>query len=221
MNATLAQRRYRLGARLFTRTARSFLWWLIGGAAVTFTISAVFADVLDMAAWAVTASIFQWFVAVSAGMVIPLLLPAQIAMGLTRREVTGALGVFGALLCAGAVLIVAVGFLAEYVLLSALAEPPSSFSGALAQAARYLVVTPLYCIAGMVIGAVGARMRNNGVHASALLVAGAALAAVCMWFEYSAPWSAVWAATALAFLGASTAVFTLVLRSIPIHPKRA
>ncbi|WP_035698712.1 hypothetical protein [Glycomyces tenuis] len=221
MNATLAQRRYQLGARMFTRTARSFLWWLIGGSLVTFTISIVFSDALEIGAWTITASVFQWFVGVSAGIAIHQVLPAQIATGLTRREITAAFGVFGALLCAAAVLFVAAGLLVEHALLSAVADPSFTLGETAAQAARYLVVTPLYCSVGLALGAAEVRMRPNALQVPALLSAAAVLAAACMWVEYSSAWSAAWTAAGIALIAAMAAAFVLLMRGAPVHPKRA
>lgn len=221
MNATLSQRRYRLGAHMFTRTARSFLWWLIPGAALTFGISVVFADELEIGAWTITASVFQWFVAVSAGIVIHQIMPALVATGLTRREVTAGLGVFGALLCAASVLFVAAGLFAEHALLAAVAEPPATLGETAGQAARYLLVTPLYCATGLLIGASEVRMRWRGyqlpvVFATAILLGGA-----CMWLEYAQPWTLVSTVAGLALFAGTATAFALCMLGAPIHAKRA
>ncbi|WP_156925846.1 hypothetical protein [Glycomyces arizonensis] len=234
MNTTLAHRPYRLCMRLFTRTARSFLWWLVIGIPVTFAITIVFGDAIEIGAWTIAASVFQWFVAVSAGMVIHLILPTQIATGLTRREITTAIGMFGALLCAASVLIVAAGFLAEHAMLAALDADPAPLGETLAHAARYLLITPLYCSVGLAIGAAEIRMRPGGsfhgfVQVPAILVIAGLLGVACMWFEYSPAWSDTWSAASsvawtgagLAFLGVMAAAFVLLMRGMPVHPKRA
>lgn len=220
MNATLSQRRYRLGSRMFIRTARSFLWWLAAGTPLTFAISIVFVDELDIGAWAVTGSIFQWFVGVSAGIAIHQVLPTQIATGLTRREIIGAFGVFGALLCAAAVLLVAAGFLAEHALLAAVAEPPVTLGETAAQAARYVVVTPLYCSVGLALGAAEVRLRLGGLNVLALLSAAAVLAVACMWAEYSSAWTPEWIVAGLTLLAVMATAFVLFMRAAPVHPKR-
>lgn len=233
MNATLSQRRYRLGAHMFTRTARSFLWWLAIGVPVTFAVSIAFADVFarEMSIWIITASVFQWFVAVSAGIVIHQVLPSLIATGLTRREITAAFGVFGGLLCAAAVLLVAAGLFAEHALLTAFADEPltvasrvepSTFGETAARAARYLVVTPLYCSAGLAVGAAAMRLRSGGLQVPILLSAASVLALACMWFEYTSRWGApAWLLAGFAFLAVTATAFVLLMRGAPIHAKRA
>lgn len=221
MNATLTQRRYRLGAHMFTRAARSFLWWLIPGALLTFGISVVFADELEIGAWTITASVFQWFVAVSAGVVIHQVMPSLVATGLTRREITAGLGVFGALLCAASVLLVAAGLFAEYALLAAVAEPPATLGETAGQAARYLLVTPLYCATGLFIGASEMRMRWRSFQLPAVFATAILLGGACMWLEYSQPWTLAATAAALALLAATAAAFVLCMRGAPIHPKQA
>ena len=220
MESLLAQRRYRLGLQLATRSARQFFWWIAIGVPGTLAISLIFADALEIGAWSITASILQWFVGIWSGMSIHLFLPTRIATGLTRREITVALAVHGALLSAGAVLIVAAGFFAEHALLSAVADPPLTLGETAVQAARYVLVTPLYCAAGLALGAAETRMRGGNAQVLAILLVAAALGVVCMAFEYGQWWFPEWTPAGVGLIAALSAAFALFLRDVPVHPRR-
>ncbi|MCH7230046.1 hypothetical protein L0U85_04110 [Glycomyces sp. L485] len=221
MTVLLTQRSQRLGVRLFTRAARDFRWWVIAGFPVTFAISLVFADVIEIGAWRITASVFQWFVAIWSGLTVHTFFQAGLAMGLTRREATVSLSVFGALLSAAAIAVVAVGLLAEHALLSAVAGPHFTLGETAATASRYLLVTPLYCCAGLALGAVEVRWRGGNAKAMPLLVASGVLALACMAFEYGQWWFPQWAPAGVGLAAALAAVFVLLLRDAPVQPKRA
>lgn len=233
MNATLARRRYRLGARMFLRSAKPFLWWLAIAAPVVLAVSIFFADVFaeETGLWIIAASVFQWFVGVTAGIVIHQVMPPLMAAGLTRREITAALGVFGGLLCAAAVLLVAAGLFAEHALLAAFADEPLTVASRVerpdlgetaARAARYLVVTPLYCSAGLTVGAAAMRLRPSRLQVPLLLSVASVLVLACMWFEFASRWgSPAWLLAGGALLAVTATAFVLLMRDVPMRPKRA
>ena len=220
MNHTLTTRRYTLGLRLAADALRAFRYWLLAGFVVTFGIGLVVANDLEIGAWAITSSILMWFLGVWSGMVVHTFLPTKLALGVTRREITVALALFGALLSAVAVLIVATGLFAEYALLSAVADPRFTLGDTAARAARYLLVAPLYCCAGMAIGAAEVRMRSNAAQVPVLLAAASVLALVCLSYEFGTWWFPQWTLLGVALVAALAAAAALALRDAPIRPKR-
>ncbi|GAB3654626.1 hypothetical protein [Glycomyces tarimensis] len=220
MKTVLARRRYRLGVQQFSRAVHAFRWWVIAGFPVTFGIAIVFADVIETGAWMITAAVFQWFVGIWSGVTVHYFLPSRVAMGLTRREATVSLAVFGALLTGAAVLVVALGLFAEYALLSAFAEPGLTLGETASRAARYLLVTPLYCCTGLALGAAAVRMRGGIGEVLLLIVTASALGVVCMAFEYGEWWLPQWTPAGVALVAALAAAFVLLLRDAPVLQKR-
>ncbi|MQM26103.1 hypothetical protein [Glycomyces albidus] len=225
MSTALAKRRYRLGTGLFLGSARWLRWILIAWIVLTPVLSAVFADVVEIGLWAITATVFQWFVACTAGIMLYQGLPGMLANGVTRREVTTAYLVFGALASAGTAAVVTAGFAAEHALLSAVAQPAGSWSADLAAGARYLLITPIYFFTGALIGAAALRFGGSHWFSALVLVAAAGHYAGVLALEYGfsgGPGTvAAWAAIGLAVIAILVAGTAAALRDIPVRANRA
>jgi hypothetical protein len=225
MNTRLANRRYRFGRRLFTGAVTCLRWWLIAGIVLVPALSAVFAEVFELGLWSVTAAVLQWFAAGTAGLMLFANLPVWISRGCTRREITVAYAVFGALATVGLSAYLMAGFAAEHALLALAAEPPTGLGEALGSGARYLAITPIYFFAGTLIAALATRFSGDNRFTAAVLFGAGALYAAVLYLEFNDAWfepsgsTAVWTATALALTAVLIAATAATLRSVPIRAK--
>lgn len=224
MDTRLAKRRYRLGLRLFTGSVRWLRWPLIGWIVLTPILSVVFISAIETGLWTVAATVFQWFVAVTAGIWIHTNLPGTLARGVTRRELTVAYLVFGALASAATAAVITAGFAAEHALLALTAEPLDTWSGTLASGARYLLITPIYFFTGTLIGALTVRFGGRTWFTAAVLFAAAAHYAGILALEFGffgGDALLAWAAVSLAVTAVLITALTINLRSIPVAAKGA
>lgn len=225
MNAALANRRYRFGRRLFTSAVSWLRWWLIAGIILVPALSAMFADVFELGLWSITAAVLQWFAAGTAGMMLFANLPVWISRGCTRREITTAYAVFGALATVGLAAYLMAGYAAEYALRALVAEPPTGLGEALGSGARYLAITPVYFFAGTLVAALATRFSGDKRFTPAILIGTGALYAAVLYLEFHDAWfdpgasTALWAAAALALAAALIAANAAALRSVPIRAK--
>lgn len=227
MDTALAKRRYRFGRRLFTGSVRWLRWPLLGWIVLTPILSAVFSSAIETGLWTITATVFQWFVAATAGIWIFTNLPTSLARGLTRRELTVAYLVYGALASIATAAVITAGFAAEHALLAQFAEPAGTWSETLTSGARYLLITPIYFFAGTLLGVLSARFSGDTWFTAAVLVGTGGLYAAVLFLEFNEAWfdagpsQVFWAATAFALTAALISAFAAALRSAPIRGKQA
>ncbi|RRS00810.1 hypothetical protein [Glycomyces terrestris] len=225
MSTALAKRRYRFGAGLFLGSVRWLRWVLLAWIVLTPALSVVLADVIETGLWPITATVFQWFVACTAGIMLYQGLPGTLANGVTRREITTAYLVFGALATAGTAAAVTTGFAAEHALLAAFGEPAGSWTADLAAGARYLLITPIYFFTGALIGAAALRFGGSHWFSAIVLVAAAGHYAGVLALEFGfsggAGMVAAWAAIGLAVIAILIAATVAALRDIPVRAGRA
>jgi hypothetical protein len=227
MSAALANRRYRFGRRLFSGAVTWLSWWLIAGLVLVPIVSAVFAQVFEVGLWTITATVFQWFAAGTAGTMLYTNLPVWISRGCTRREITVAYTVFGALTTVGLAVYLAAGFVVEHAVLALVAEPPTGLGEAVGSGVRYLAITPIYFFAGTLIAVLATRFSGDNRFSAAVLFGTGALYAATLYLEFNDAWfdpgwsTATSVATALALTAALVAACTAALRTVPIRAKQA
>jgi hypothetical protein len=223
MSDTLARRRYRLGARLFLGSVRWLRLPILLGLLAAPVLSVVFADAIETGLWRIVATVFQWFVASTAGIWLFTNLPTLLARGVTRRELTVAYLVFGALASVGTAALTTAGFAAEHALLDLFGAPLGTWDETLAAGARYLLITPIYFFTGTFIGAAATRFGDRTWFVVALLVACAGHYAGILALEFGDLDGRVagWAAVSLAVTAVLMTASALALRSVPIRAKRA
>jgi hypothetical protein len=221
--STLANRRYRLGVSLFLGSGRWLRWPLLLWVGAVPIASVVFMNAIEVGLWTISASVFQWFVASTAGIWIFTNLPALLSRGVTRREVTVAYLVFGALGCVAVGVLTTAGYAAEHALLDLFGDPLGTWDETLASGARYLLITPIYFFTGMFLGATATRFGDKGWFTAAVLVGAAGLYAGVLALEFADIDGrvALWAAGALAVTAVLIAASALALRSVPVRAKRA
>lgn len=227
METRLAKRRYRFGWRLFTGATIWLKWWLLTGIVLVPAVSAVLADVVESGLWSIAAAVLQWFAAGTAGMLLFGNLAVWISRGCTRREITTAFIVFGALTTASLAAYLTLGFVAEHAVMGLVAEPPTSLGVALGSGVRYLAITPVYFFAGGLIGALAARYSGSSGFTAAVLLGSGGLYAATLYLEFNDAWfdpgwsTAASAAAAVIVAIALAAGCAAALRSIPIRAKQA
>jgi hypothetical protein len=219
----LAKRRYRLGLSLFLGSSRWLRWVTLAWVVLTPILSVPLISAIETGLWAITATVFQWFVASTAGMLLYQTLPGTLAKGVTRRELTVAYLVFGVLASLGTAAIVTAGFAAEHALLALFAEPLGTWGQTLADGARYVLIAPIYFFTGVLIAAAALRFGGNHWFTAIVLVAAGGLytGVLALEFGYYDSAVAAWAAVALAVTAALVAGTVATLRSIPVRAKRA
>ena len=98
-NLKLATRRYALGFGVTWEAYRYFRWWFISIAAVAMlaplAIDQFSSAQIDLSAWELVASAGKIFSAIIAGTFLYTLIPIALAQGLTRREYSTAMALFG------------------------------------------------------------------------------------------------------------------------------
>ena len=221
----LAKRRYRFGWRLFTGATTWLRWWLLTALVLAPIASMVLANVIESGLWPIVASVVQWFTAVTAGLLIYANLPLWISRGCTRREITVAFAVFGALTSVAVAALITAGFAAEHALLALTEAAPRPWGETVEMGVRYLLITPVYFFTGTFIGAAAARFGGRPWFTATVLIGAAVHYAGVLALEFDvfgSGWEpAVWAALTLAATAVLIAAYALALRSIPVQPKRA
>ncbi|MEU5874299.1 hypothetical protein AB0A73_22420 [Glycomyces sp. NPDC047369] len=227
--AALARRRYRLGARMFAAAVRWLRWWIAAALALAVLGGPVIHAIwgANAGAWTGTISVLQWFTAVTAGVFLHNALPGYISRGVTRREITAAFLVFGALASAGLAALALTGFAVEHLALGLVADPADTWGEVLAKGARYLLIGPAYFFSGALVTAAAARIGKEGAFVVVLfllfpsmLIAGTLSLEMFGYTVDAFTWqAAAWAGSGLAFTAVLVAALVLVLRSVPV-PKR-
>jgi hypothetical protein len=225
MDTRLAKRRYRFGLGLFTGSVRWLRWPLLGWIVLTPILSVVFISAIETGLWTISATVFQWFVAVTAGIWIFTNLPGTLARGVTRRELTVAYLVFGALASVATAAVITAGFAAEHAMLALTADRAGAWGETLASGARYLLITPIYFFTGTYIGALAVRFGGRTWFTASVLLAAAGHYAGILALEFGFFGDdglvVAWAAVALAVTAVLITAVALLLRSIPVAAKRA
>jgi hypothetical protein len=225
MDTRLAKRRYRFGWRLFTGAMIWLGMWLAAAFVLVPLATVAFGDVIETGLWAVAAAVLQWFIAVTAGWIVYGNLAVWISRGCTRREITVAYAVFGALSTVALAAFITAGFAAEHALLALTADAPRVWSDTLGMGARYLVITPIYFFTGTFIAVAAARFGGRAWFTAAVLLGAAGFYAGVLALEFGVlgdEWRLVpWAGVALAVTAGLIAAYALVLRSVPVQAKRA
>lgn len=171
----LASRRYSFGLGITGEALRYFKYWLLAAFLVSFLLPLAlsrYAD-LDLSIWYYTANVAKWFTAFVAGGFLFALVPSMIAAGLTRRELSVSLGVFGVLWSAALGALAIAGFLAERAYYGANGWTHGvdtgdsivslgTWSETAAFAAVYPLVYLVHFAAGAVIGAAVYRWESTG-----------------------------------------------------------
>ncbi|SDD67900.1 hypothetical protein [Glycomyces harbinensis] len=225
MSTALAKRRYRIGVSLFLGSGRWLRWPLLLWAVGAPIASVLFINVVETGLWTITATVFQWFVAVTAGGWVYTNLPTLISRGVTRREITVAYIIFGILGSIAVATLTTVGFAAEHALLDLFGDPLGTWGGDLANGARYFLITPIYFFTGAFIGASAMRFGGRPWFVVVLIIAASGHYAGVLFLEFgyfTDPRSLlVWAAMALGVIAILVAASSATLRSVPIQAKRA
>lgn len=227
MTAALANRRYRFGWRLFTGATAWLSWWLLAGIVLVPVVAALFADVFEVGLWSIAAAVLQWFAAGTAGVMLFANLPVWISRGCTRREITVAYLVFGALSTVGLTAYLVAGFAAEHALMALFAESPTGLGEAAASGARYLAITPIYFFAGTLVAALATRFSGDSRFTAAMLFGTGALYAATLYLEFNDAWfdpgwsTVASAAAGLALTAALIAANVATLRNVPVRAKQA
>jgi hypothetical protein len=221
----LAKRRYRFGWRLFTGATIWLRWWLLTALVLAPIGSMALANVVESGLWPIVATVVQWFTAVTAGLLIYANLPLWISRGCTRREITVAFAVFGALTSVAVAALITAGFAAEHGLLALTADAPRPWGETVELGVRYLLITPVYFFTGTFIGAAAARFGGRPWFTATVLIGAAVHYAGILALEFDVfgrEWAtAPWAGLTLAATAALIAAYALALRSIPVQAKRA
>ncbi|MEU6248685.1 hypothetical protein [Glycomyces sp. NPDC047010] len=219
----LTGRRYRLGLAIALGAARPLRWILLAWIVLTPVMSLLLADVIETGLWLITATVFQWFVASAAGRWLYANLPGVLSRGVTRRELTTAYLVFGAIASLATTAIVTAGFAAEHALLTAAGNATGTWGGALADGARYLLITPIYCFTGALIGAAALRFAGSTLFTLVVLVAAAGQYTGVLALEFGffdgGGNLAAWAGICLAVTAVLVAGLAATLRTAPVRAK--
>lgn len=172
---TLPKRQYAFGVGIAGEGLKYFKYWII--AAVLFSFLGPlalsrYADI-DLSTWYYTANVAKWFTAFVGGGFLFTLVPNLVAAGMTRRELSVSMGVFGLLWSLGLGALVIAGLLAERAYYGAMgwsqgidANDTVAAIGSWGETAAFAAVYPLtylvYFAAGTVIGAAAYRWENTG-----------------------------------------------------------
>ncbi|MCD0446717.1 hypothetical protein LO763_24160 [Glycomyces sp. A-F 0318] len=225
MSTALAKRRYRIGVSLFLGSGRWLRWPLLLWVVAVPILSVVFSGALETGLWSISTSVFQWFVAITAGGWIYTNLPVLIARGVTRREATVAYLLFGGLAAVAVAVLATAGSVAEHALLDLFGDPFGTWGEAVAAGARYVLITPIYFFTGAFIGASAVRFNGSTLFTVIVLVASTGHYAGVLALEFGLFGGdgllAAWAAISLGVIAILAAASALILRSIAVQPKRA
>lgn len=174
-NLTLPNRRFTLGLGIAGAALNYFKYWIIAAVAIAFLGPLALAQYneIDLSTWFYTANIAKWFTAFVSGGFLYVLVPNMIATGMTRRELSVAMGVFGLLWSAALGALVFAGLLVERVYYGAMdwsqgvqGDDAVTAIGTWGETAAFAAVYPLmylvYFIAGALIGAAAYRWQSSG-----------------------------------------------------------
>jgi hypothetical protein len=174
-NLTLPHRRYSLGLGIAGAALKYFKYWILAAVALAFLgpLALSLSTEIDLATWFYTGNIAKWFTAFVAGGFLYALVPNMIAAGMTRRELSVAMGVFGLLWSAALGALVIAGLLAEHAYYGAMgwsqgvkSDDAVTVLGSWGDTAAFAAVFPLlylaYFAAGAVIGAAAYRWQGTG-----------------------------------------------------------
>ncbi|SDD67875.1 hypothetical protein [Glycomyces harbinensis] len=174
-NTRLPSRRYALGVGMAGEGVKYFRFWIAAAVLVSFlgplAISR-FNDI-ELSTWFYTANVAKWFTAFVGGGFVYALVPNMIAAGLTRRELSVSMGVFGAMwsLVLGACAVAGIAIERFYydamgwsqgIDADGAIAPIGSWGDTLAFAAVYPLLYLVYFAAGCVIGAASYRWESSG-----------------------------------------------------------
>jgi hypothetical protein len=174
-NLKLPSRRFSFGIGIAGEALRYFKFWIMAAALVSFLGPLAIASYtdIDLSTWFYTANVGKWFTAFVGGGFMFVLVPILIAGGMTRREISAAMGVLGALWSAALGALVIAGLLAEHAYYDAMgwsqgieANGTVAAIGSWGDTAAFAAVYPLtylvYFAAGAVIGAASYRWEHVG-----------------------------------------------------------
>jgi hypothetical protein len=171
----LPSRRYTLGLGIAGAALKYFRYWIIAAVALAFLGPLALSQYteIDLATWFYTGNIAKWFTAFVAGGFLYALVPNMIAAGMTRRELSVAMGVFGLLWSTVLGALVFAGLLAEHAYYGAMGWTQgiqsndavtalASWGDTAAFAAVYPLMYLAYFASGAVIGAAAYRWQGTG-----------------------------------------------------------
>jgi hypothetical protein len=174
-NLALPSRRYTLGLGIADAALKYFKYWILASIALAFLGPLALSQYteIDLSTWFYTGNIAKWFTAFVAGGFLYALVPNMIAAGMTRRELSVAMGVFGLLWSAALGALVVAGFLAEHAYYGVMGwtqgvqsddavTAMGSWGGTAAFAAVYPLMYLAYFAGGAVIGAPAYRWQGTG-----------------------------------------------------------
>ncbi|MCD0446716.1 hypothetical protein LO763_24155 [Glycomyces sp. A-F 0318] len=174
-NLQLPTRRYALGVSLPGEALKYFRYWILAAVAISFLGPLALSryNDIDLSTWFYTANVAKWFTAFIGGGFLAVLVPNMIAVGLTRRELSVSMGIFGLLwsLSLGAVVFAGIALERAYyhamgwsqgIDANDVVAPIGSWSETLGFAAVYPLVYLVYFTAGALIGAASYRWEGTG-----------------------------------------------------------
>jgi hypothetical protein len=174
-NLSLPNRRFALGLGLAGEGLKYFKYWIAAAVVLAFLgpLALSLSTEIELSTWFYTANVGKWFTAFVAGGFLYALVPNMIAAGLTRRELSAAMGVFGLLWSIAIGVLVFAGLLAERVFYDAMGwtqgiqlNDTITTLGSWGETAAFAAVYPLmylaYFAAGAAIGAAAYRWEGSG-----------------------------------------------------------
>jgi hypothetical protein len=174
-NLTLPNRQFALGLGIAGEGLKYFKYWIVAAVVLAFLGPLALSQTteIDLSTWFYTANIGKWFTAFVAGGFLYALVPNMIAAGLTRRELSVAMGLFGLLWSVALGALVFAGLLAERAFYDAMGWTQGvqtgdtvtalgSWSDTAVFAAVYPLMYLAYFAAGAVIGAAAYRWEGSG-----------------------------------------------------------
>jgi hypothetical protein len=174
-NLTLPNRRFALGLGIAGEGLKYFRYWIIAAVVLAFLGPLALSQYteIELSTWFYTANIGKWFTAFVAGGFLYALVPNMIATGMTRRELSVSMGVFGLLWSVAIGALVFAGLLAERAFYDAMGwsqgierNDTITTLGSWGDTAAFAAVYPLmylaYFAAGAAIGAAAYRWEGSG-----------------------------------------------------------
>ncbi|WP_205325632.1 hypothetical protein [Glycomyces sp. YM15] len=172
---TLPNRRFTLGLGMAAEGLNYFKYWILAAVAIAFLGPLALSryNEIDLSTWFYTANVAKWFTSFVAGGFLYVLVPNMIAAGMTRRELSVVMGVFGFLWSAALGALVVAGFLVERVYYDAMGwsqgvqgDDATTVIGTWGETAAFAAVHPLmylaYFAAGALVGAAAYRWQSSG-----------------------------------------------------------
>lgn len=174
-NLALPTRRYNLGVGIAGEALKYFKYWIAAALLLSFLgpLAVSFNADIEVSSWYYAANAAKWFTTFVAGGWVYAMVPNLIATGMTRREFSVVMGVFGLLWSVALGVLVIAGFLAERVYYGAMdwthgiqLNDAVAVIGSWGETAAFASVYPLmylvYFAAGTVIGAAAYRWEGIG-----------------------------------------------------------